>query len=430
MNRDGSVYSSSAAYKWYVVGMLWWISFFNYADRQAIFSVFPKLQEEMSLTQTEKGLLGSAFAWVYGLAAPFAGLVVDRIARKTAILGGLHIWSLICMATALSRNFRQLFFFRAAEGLGETFYYPAANSLVSDYHGKSTRSRALGLHQTSVYVGTIAGGYFAGWIGLQHGWRMSFIVFGGCGIILGLVLHYFLREPPRGAAEDVPSGATTPTLTVPQTLALLASRPTVLLLMAAFMCSNYVAMVLLAWMPDYLNSNFGLRLDLAGLGATAPPQLASLAGAILGGWLADALRKRTPRGRIIVQAGAVLLGANFVFLCGQTQQIGWLFFALIFWGLFKGFYDANIFASVFDVVPAHARGTIAGLMNMFGWLCGGASAPLITGLLADEYGLGKAISAAAGVYIMAGVFLLTAGLFVSRDLAKLANLGSAVPRKV
>ena len=106
--------ASSRNYKWYVVGMLWWISFFNYADRQAVFSVFPLLKKEMSLTTVELGLLGSAFAWVYGLCAPLAGLVVDRVFRKTAILGGLYAWSLICLATAFSRKFTHLVLFRAA----------------------------------------------------------------------------------------------------------------------------------------------------------------------------------------------------------------------------------------------------------------------------------------------------------------------------
>src|SRR5713101_7395106 len=181
MNSRLSANSISARYKWYVVGMLWWISFFNYADRQAIFSVFSLLRYEMCLSKVELGLLGSSFAWVYGLGSPLAGMVVDRVRRKTAILGGLHAWSLICMATALSRTFRQMFVFRAAEGLGETFYFPASTSLISDYHGSRTRSRALGLHQTAVYMGTIGGGFFAGLIGQTYGWRLSFVVFGGLG---------------------------------------------------------------------------------------------------------------------------------------------------------------------------------------------------------------------------------------------------------
>src|SRR6185369_5873133 len=97
------------SYKWRVVAMLWCIAFFNYADRQAIFSVFPLLEREMHLTSVQLGLLGSAFAWVYGLAAPLAGAVVDRVSRKRVILGGLYVWSLVCVATASSKTFLHLF---------------------------------------------------------------------------------------------------------------------------------------------------------------------------------------------------------------------------------------------------------------------------------------------------------------------------------
>src|SRR4030095_12595042 len=189
--------------KWRVVAMLWCIAFFNYADRQAIFSVFPLLEREMHLSPVQLGLLGSGFAWVYGLAAPLAGAVVDRVSRRRVILAGLHVWSVICMATAASRSFAPLFFFRAAEGLGETFYFPASTSLISDYHDARTRSRALGLHQTSVYMGTIGRGFFVWLLAERHGWRLSFIVFGALGVLLGLALSRFLREPARGAADGV-----------------------------------------------------------------------------------------------------------------------------------------------------------------------------------------------------------------------------------
>ena len=189
--------SVSPRYKWWLVAMLWWIAFFNYADRQAVFSLFPLLGKELHLSQTQRGLLGSSFAWTYGLCAPFAGWLVDRIRRKTAILGGLQAWSLICMATALSRGFGWLVFFRAAEGLGETFYFPASVAMLSDYHGPRTRSRALGIHQTSVYAGTIGGGACAALIAEHYGWRSTFVIFGALGMLLGLLLTRFIVEPAR-----------------------------------------------------------------------------------------------------------------------------------------------------------------------------------------------------------------------------------------
>jgi MFS family permease len=415
----------SRAYAWGVVGMLWCISFFNYADRQAIFSVFPLLQHSLHLDEVQLGLLGSSFAWVYGLGSPFAGAIADRVRRKRAILGGLFAWSFICATTALARRFATLLFFRAAEGIGETFYMPATMSMLSDYHGPKTRSRALGLHQTSVYVGTIGGGFFAGYLGQHYGWRSSFVVFGGLGMLLGGVLVFALREPRRGAADHP---VVKPEVTVSQTeeastFALLISTPTVLLLMGAFVCANFVAMVLLSWMPTFLYSRFHISLAMAGLAATAFVQLASVAGSACGGWMADFLHRRTPRGRIWVQTIGVLGGAPFVAACGLTHSIAALIGALTAWGFFKGLYDANIFASVFDVIPPAARGRAAGLMNMIGWLGGGGAAPLVIGLIARRHGLGFAISTASAVYVLAAVLLTVAALcFVRRDATRLLGV--------
>jgi MFS family permease len=410
------VSADNPRYKWWVVLMLWAICFCNYADRQAIFSVFPLLEQEMQLTSVELGLLGSAFAWVYGLAAPLAGMVADRVRRKTAILGGLHVWSVICLATALSQNFRHLFFFRAAEGLGETFYFPASMSLIGDYHQRETRSRAMGLHQTSVYVGTIGGGFFAGLIGQYYGWRLSFIVFGSLGIVLGLVLQKFLVEPALGGPQ---AKETTRALSLPDFLRLVGRTPTLLCLMGAFMCANFVAVVLLSWMPKFLYDKFHMGLGMAGLTATIFVQAASMAGSPVGGWLADAWRRRSPRGRLAVQAIGVFGGAPCVALCGLTSSVGVLIMALTVWGLFKGLYDANIFASAFDVVAPEARGTTAGFMNAMGWLAGGGSAPLVIGIVAERYSLGVAIALASTVYVAAGLLLLTAILlFVTRDAAR------------
>ena len=409
--------------------MLWLISFFNYADRQAIFSVFPLLEREMHLTTVQLGLLGSAFAWVYGLGAPFAGMIVDRVRRKTAILGGLQAWSLICMATVLSANFKHLFFWRAAEGLGETFYYPASMSLISDYHGRETRSRAMGLHQTSVYMGTIGGGFFAGLIGQHYGWRWSFIVFGGLGVLLGFVLNRYLIEPVRGAAEAADASrdagpahvSVSPTrLSFGEFLQLVRRTPTLLCLMGAFMCANFVAVVLLSWMPKFLYDKFSMSLATAGLTATLFVQLASMAGSPIGGWLADTLRRRSPRGRIAVQTIGVLGGAPFVMLCGLTPSVGTLILALTAWGFFKGLYDANIFASAFDVVRPEARGSAAGFMNCVGWLGGGGTAPVVIGWIAQRQSLGEAIALASTVYIAAALLLLTAIVFfVKRDAARM-----------
>src|SRR6187401_646844 len=251
----------------------------------------------------------------------------------------------------------------------------------------------MGLHQTSVYIGTIGGGFFAGLIGQYYGWRLSFIVFGTAGILLGFVLHRFLVEPPRGATES--AAAVPGALSLAAFLRLVVRTPTVVCLLGAFMCANFVAVVLLSWMPKFLFDRFHLGLAMSGLTATLFVQLASMAGAPAGGWLADTWRQRTPRGRIAVQTLGMLAGAPFVAICGLTHSIGALILSLTLWGFFKGLYDANIFASAFDVVPAGARGRTAGFMNMIGWLAGGGSAPVAIGFIAERWSLGGALALAS-----------------------------------
>jgi sugar phosphate permease len=193
--------------------------------------------------------------------------------------------------------------------------------------------------------------------------------------------------------------------------------------MAAFLCANFVAVVLLSWMPKFVHDRFHLDLAASGLAATAFAQLASFAGAITGGWLADRWRAKSPRGRILVQSVGVFCGAPFVVLCGMSQSVPVLLAALTAWGFFKGLYDANIFASVFDVIRPEARGTAAGFMNTVGWLGGGGSAPLVIGIIAQSSGLGIGIALASVVYLIAGALLLTAAFgFVRRDSEKMSKV--------
>src|SRR3989440_10414484 len=189
--------SACSGYKWWVVFMLWFVCFFNYADRQALSGVAPKLKEDFGFTNDEMGLIGSAFMWVYAAAAPLAGFIGDRLGRKDLILGGCLFWSLITVMTGWCGKLWQFVSVRALEGFGETFYFPASMSLVSDYHSPRTRSRAMSFHQSSVYVGTIADGTAAGFLAQRYGWRSGFYLFGTLAILLGWVLLFNLQQPQR-----------------------------------------------------------------------------------------------------------------------------------------------------------------------------------------------------------------------------------------
>lgn len=154
--------------------MLWCVCFLNYADRQAIFSVFTPLQAEFHLSDIQLAMLASAFIWVYALAGPLTGWIADRVSRKAVILAALAFWSVVTAAVAVSHDFHTLVLLRALSGLGEAFYFPAAMSLLASYHTATTRSRAMSIHQTAVYGGTIAGGALSAYIAQHAGWRSTF----------------------------------------------------------------------------------------------------------------------------------------------------------------------------------------------------------------------------------------------------------------
>jgi MFS family permease len=397
--------------------MLWCVCFFNYADRQAIFSVFPTLRQEFGFDKVQLGLIGSAFMWVYAFGAPFAGFVGDRVRRIDLILGGCLFWSAITALTGWCGRLWHFVTVRAVEGLGETFYFPASMSLLSDYHGPATRSRALALHQSSVYAGTIAGSWLGAWFAEAHGWRTGFYFFGLAGFVLALVLYGFLREPRRGQSEPAMEQKPLPLRDV---AGILFRKPTVLVLLAVFLGANFVATIFLTWTPTFLVEKFGFRLTTAGLSGTVFIHLASAAGAPLGGVLADHLARRLPGGRMLVQALGLLAGSGFVFVLGSTADVTTLLAAMTCFGFCKGLYDSNIFAALYDAIEPGARATAAGVMNTVGW-GGGALGPLAVGWVAQHGrhdreidNMSEAIASCGFVYLAGAALLLLAVVFFAR----------------
>ena len=386
-------------YRWAVVGMLWCVCLFNYADRQAIFSVFPLLAKEFHLTDLQLSVIAASFMWVYAVSGPVAGWVSDRVSRKAVILCALAFWSVATGMTAFATGYRSLVALRALGGLGEAFYFPAAMSLLGDFHGPATRSRAMSIHQSSVYVGSIAGATLAAVIAEHRGWRPGFLAFGAGGLVLSGVLALMLREPVRAAAasEHVPGDAG-----IVRAIADVLRNRLALALISIFIGANFVAVIFLTWMPTFLYRKFGMTLTMAGFNATAYLQMASVAGVILGGVLADRASKRRRSGRIEVQAMGLLLGVPFLFVSGWTTSTKVLLISFVGFGLFKGLYDANIWASLYDVVPASRRGVAAGVMNSLGWL-GGGMAPVLGAAAMRGTSLSVCVSATAGIYLVLGL---------------------------
>jgi MFS family permease len=181
----------------------------------------------------------------------------------------------------------------------------------------------------------------------------------------------------------------------------LCGIPMVWILIAVFVGANFVAAIFLTWMPSFLNRKFGMSLTMSGLNATAWLQMASVLGVLSGGWLADRLAWRYAGGRMMIQSLGLFLGVPFIFLTGWTMSVPVLVLAMMGFGYFKGLYDANIWASLYDVVPVTRRATALGFMNSIGWL-GGGIAPVAIAAMSAHYGMSACLSATSLVYLLFG----------------------------
>ncbi len=398
-------------HRWFVIAMLWYVCFLNYADRQAIFALFPLLHADLHLSDLQLALVGSSFMWVYAVFGLFAGWLGDWLSRKRLIAAGLLLWIFVTATTVIAQNYRQLVLLRGFGGLSEACFFPAAMSLISAYHGPQTRSRAMSILQSAVYTGTIAGGTIASLMGVCFGWRSNFMLFGALGLLLFIALLVFLKEPTRETAHEAdnkPARVALSTL-----LSDILTEPLALRLMAGFIGANFVAMIFMVWLPSFLYRKFNMSLTMAGVTSTLYLQLGSVAGVLLGGVIADMLVRRNRGGRMLTQACGLLLGAPFLFLTGNAASFGALIAGMMGFGFCKGIYDSNIWASLHDVVRPECRATVVGITNSLGWV-GGGLGPLILAAASSRYGQSACLSATSLVYLLVALLLFTNARLINR----------------
>ena len=184
-----------SCYPWLVVALLWGVALLNYMDRQMLSTMKPAIMVDIAeLEKAENfGRLMAVFLWIYGLMSPMAGLIADRVNRKWLIIGSLGVWSFVTLTMGYATSFGQLFVLRAIMGISEALYMPAGLSLIADYHRGNTRSLAVGIHMTGIYIGQALGG-FGATVASSWSWQSAFHSFGLIGIVYSLVLIFFLSE--------------------------------------------------------------------------------------------------------------------------------------------------------------------------------------------------------------------------------------------
>ena len=396
--------------------------FFHQADRALFGLLTIPIQNDLHLTDVQIGWINTTLSWTLALMTVVAGFLGDRLSRKWIITLSLIAWSLMTVCMGFVGGFAGALFFRSiATGVGESFYAPSAYALIAVHH-KETRSIALSIHQAALYVGLMVSGLVVAWmLGLLGTWRNVFIAFGAAGCVLGIIFIWALKDVSRRDAETQNDSHDLRASAPPRENSSLSDglrayfcNPSALCATTGFVAIVFVNNAYLFWAPKFAAEKFAVTVGDAGKGVMLWHHLFAFAAILAGGILTDHFVKKMPRFRLGFQAAALLFGAPMLLWIGLAPSFAALLVAASTYGVFRGFFEVNTHASLFDVIAPEHRSTAVGLLNMIAFFFGGLSG-VAMGALSQRWGvrgfeIGFGIMAAAyalGAALMAFSFFFT-----------------------
>lgn len=389
---------SSKAYPWIVVGLLWVVALLNYMDRQMLSTMREAMQIDIAELESAVnfGRLMAIFLWIYGCISPFAGAIADRISRKWLIIGSLAVWSGVTLAMGFCTTYNQIYVLRALMGISEALYIPAGLSLIADYFTGSSRSLAVGIHMTGLYLGQAVGG-FGATIAAAFSWQQTFMCFGIAGVAYAALLAIMLEDRRNEKSGCGPDAAEPPAKEpVWKSFALIFSNISFWTILFFFAASSLPGWSTKNWLPTLFAESLGIPMSQAGPLSTITIAVSSFFGVLIGGSLSDNWVRKNIRGRIYTSAiGLAMMIPALVFIglgSGLVSAIG----AGVCFGVGYGMFDTNNMPILCQFVSSRHRATAYGIMNMTGVFFG-ALITQVLGRWADNgnLGLGFALMAAA-----------------------------------
>jgi predicted MFS family arabinose efflux permease len=420
----------------YALAALFAINMMNFFDRQIIASVSPPIIEEWHLSDTAMGVIGTAFIFIYAIVGVPFGIWADRGSRKKLLSFAVAVWSLFTAASGLAWGYWSLFVARLGVGFGEAGCSPAGNSLIGDLYPSSKRGRAIATFMLGLPIGIFLSNMISGIIAKAWGWRMTFLVATIPGLILA-VLALKIKEPQRGASDAVKIESKDPGF---RSYFRVLAIPTMWWIIISGALHNFNAYAVNSFIPLYLVRHHALDIQQANLIAAIVLGAVGVIGLLVGGWAADWARKRSPRGRMVVAALALLISTPCVYLAiGQPKGSLLAFMVLMGfgWMLIYVYYVA-VYPAIQDVVAPTLRGSAMALYFFGMYFLGGAYGTSITGFLSDHFarqamlaaggtalepyraiGLQKAFYAVPVVSLILTLVLFAGAMTIAKDMEKL-----------
>ena len=407
-------------YKWRALGLLWVAFFLQQGTRQIFGATLTSIQGSLGANAAAIGAVATVFTFAYGLSVPFAGAAADLFNRKWMVVSGVFVFCLGIFASGFVASLGLLVVsYGILNGFGQSFYYPSATSIIGELH-KETRATALSILQMGLYAGIIGCSAASGWLAESgaEGWRMPFKVFGGIGILWAVVLAFGLRgnssdrinKIDRISKTDNPVNPVNPVQNKPtlkEAFKVFVGNPSALLLAGGLGMMIYVDVGFKTWMPTHISESFGVAKGSAALNAVLWHYIGAFIGVTLGGRISDRLAKHRPSVRMETNIAGLALAVPFIIWMAYAPSLLSCGIAMALFGVFRGVYDSNLMASLFDLIPQRYHASGAGLMLSCAFVFGSTS-PVVLGLVKDAFSSTAALASLAAFYLVGAVVIFAA----------------------
>jgi len=382
-----------ASNRWVVVVIFFFFMLLHQTDKLMIGSLQVPISEEFGMSNTQWGWINSGALIVATLLYPIWGYLYDRYARAKLLALASFIWGATTWMNGIVRSFPAFLATRASTGIDDSSY-PGLYTLIADYFGPNLRGKIYGILQLAQPLGYLLGMILALMIApMIGGWRSIFYITGSLGLVIAVLIFFFVKDMPRGKAEPEFEQ-----MTEMQTFKFswkeakeIFKKKTMWFVFLQGFAGVFPWNVITYFFFAYLEKERGYDPD-AILFTMGPVILILAAGYFVGGALGDFLFRRTRKGRILISSAGVLLGAIFLVLAVQTpiEAPNQFFIFMCLTAIFMPLSSANVIATVYDVTVPEVRST-AQAVEYFVENAGAAFAPIITGMVADATSLQTAI---------------------------------------
>ncbi|MFZ5941017.1 MAG: MFS transporter [Bacteroidota bacterium] len=420
--RPGYLYPKSTSN--YIFTLLFLLYLFDYTDRLVVTSLFPFIQEDWGLTDTQLGSLVSAVYWsIVALTFPVS-LLVDRWSRKRTIGLMAIVWSVATAACAFTGNFATLFMARLFIGVGEAGYAPGGYAMISGMYPRERHGWMMGLWNAAIPLGSAVGVALGGVIATHFGWRHAFGLVAIPGFIVAILFFMIRDYKTVNLVKEKESGTKQKVMQKMSGRDIIrefTTKPALLLTYLGITATVFVTTSLLTWLPTYFNRVQNLTEAQAGTKASLVMLLA-IVGAPLGGFIADKWRRREIRSSLFYPAIATTLSAvfvllSFVFLTGTIQYV-----ALLMLGISVTSFIPGASAVTQELIHPGLRATSYAIAVIIQNLLGASTAPIVIGYISDKTNIQTAMALLPIPLVLASLFFFGASMYYKKDLTKVPKI--------